>query len=332
MRKDYYQTLGVTKGADDKEIKAAYRKLARKYHPDVNPNKAEAEAKFKEISEAYTVLSDPEKRKMYDRFGSDWEAAHSGGGGYAGGPQPGGGGFDFGDAGTGFESIFQQFFQGFGGETPFGGMRQRGVPPRDVERQIDLTLEEIDSGTRRTLTFQADDACSQCNGTGQVRLANQQGPAVCPTCRGGATVPSPRRVEVKIPAGISDGKKLRVPGRGAKGANGKAGDLFVVVHEVPHPTFKRKGEDLEVEVAVPYTVAALGGEISVPTLRSKVSMRIPEGSQSGQVFRLASQGISKLSGGRGNLMARLKIMVPKKLTDRERKLLRELASLSEAAV
>ena len=311
MAKDYYQILGVPKGADEKEIKSAYRKLARKYHPDVNPNDKAAEAKFKEMSEAYEVLSDSEKRAMYDQYGSNWEQAqhfNSHGGGDSG---------HFGDYSHmggvgGFENIFEHLFSG--GRSSGTRMNMNygdieSMQPRDVEKTVEISLEEIDTGTQRVLTYQTMDA---------QRLRD-----------GVTTVPTTKKVEVKIPAGISDGKKLRVPGKGAAGQNGKAGDLYVVIKWASHPTFKPAGENLEVEVAVPYTTAALGGEIRVPTLRSAVTMKIPEGTQSGQTFRLGAQGISNLKGSRSDLMARIKITTPKKPSEREKELLRQILELDK---
>ena len=303
MAKDYYATLGVSRAASEKEIKVAFRRLARKFHPDVNPNDKSAEAKFKEISEAQEVLTDPDKRKMYDQYGENWEHAQMGGAenihfsGQAGG--------------AGFESIFEQIFanmgrgQGHGGQVHFEDAA--AGQPKDVERVIEVPLEEIDKGTKRVLTYQTMDAQR--------------------TREGIATVPTTKKVEITIPAGISDGKKLRVPGKGAAGINGKAGDLYVTVKWAKHPHFSASGEHLEAEVAVPYTLAALGGEISVPTLRSSVKMRIPEGTQSGQTFRLGGQGVSRLRGGRGDLLAKIKIVVPKRLSPRERELLTEIRDL-----
>jgi len=312
MAKDYYQTLGVSKNAEEKDIKSAYRKLARKYHPDVNPNDKAAEAKFKEISAAYEVVGDPEKRKLYDQFGPQWEQAqhmdpnmYGGAGGYG----------DFQHVnmgGGGFESIFEHLFAG--GRTSGTRMHMNmedleTLQPRDVEKVVEIPLEEIDSGTQRILTYQTMDA---------QRLRE-----------GVTTVPTTKKVEVKIPAGISDGKKLRVPGKGAAGQNGKAGDLYVVVKWAHHSTFKPAGENLEVEVPVPYTTAALGGEIRVPTLRSAVNMKIPEGTQSGQTFRLGGQGLTKLNGSRGDLMAKVKVTVPRKPSEEEKKLLRQLADFEK---
>ncbi len=316
MAKDYYQLLGVSKGADEKEVKSAYRKLARKLHPDVNPGDKSSEAKFKEVSEAYDVLGDPEKRKKYDQFGEHWEQA----GNFAGGaPGQREDHFDFGESaggGGGFETIFSQFF---GGDPRAG--RGRGAriqyedlemgQPKDIEKQIEVSLEEIDKGTKRLLTYQTMNAQRTINGI--------------------STVPNTKKVEVTIPAGIADGKKLRVPGKGAAGVNGKAGDLYLTVKWARHDKFKLIGDNLEVEVPVSFTTAALGGEITVPTLRSNLTMKIPEGTQSGQSFRLKGQGITKTGGSRGDLMARVKVTVPKHPTAEQRKLLQELAAMEESA-
>jgi len=365
--KDFYKVLGVARSADAKEIKSAYRKLARKYHPDVNPNDKTAEAKFKEVSQAYEVLSDPEKRKMYDQFGSNWEHAQNftGNVGNMGDFQ-----FRVGGQGSGgFEDIFQQIFHNMGSQGGtsgsdveyMGGPQQRGVPPRDIEKPLELSLEEIDSGTKRSFSYQTMDACKSCDCTGAVQTRNshtcpqcggsgrtkgmfgmqhtcdmcggtgQTSVEACPTCKGSGTIATTKKVEVTIPAGVTDGKKLRVPGKGVIGSNGRAGDLYVVVKEIPHSKFRRTGDNLEVDVDVPFTVAALGGEVKVPTLRGRVSMKIPEGSQSGQTFRLGGQGITRLGGKRGDLMAKLKITVPKKLSDKEKKLIQELASLEKVS-
>ncbi len=304
MAKDYYTILGVPRKADEKEIKSAYRKLARKYHPDVNPNDKSAEARFKEVSEAYEILGDPDKRALYDQYGENWEAAKNfQGGGFQGG--------DFGDfrfgGGGGFEQIFEQFF---GGRSAGGGFRVQDLDaaqPRDVTQVVELSLEEIDSGTTRTLTYQTMDA--------QATRGNI------------STVPTTKRVEVKIPAGIQDGKKLRVPGKGAAGANGKAGDLYVQVKWAKHPQFHENGDHLEVEVPVSFVTAALGGEIKVPTLRSRLAMKIPAGTQSGQTFRLSAQGISRMGGSRSDLLAKIKITVPKTLTAEQKAHLEALAAL-----
>ncbi|MBV6503485.1 MAG: Chaperone protein DnaJ [Fimbriimonadales bacterium] len=345
--KDYYAVLGVDRNADAKEIKSAYRRLARKYHPDVNPKSRAAEERFKEISEAYDVLSDEKKRKLYDRFGDNWEAASKMGDNF----QPGAGqGFriDFEGAPSGFESIFENFFGGFG---PSGG----GVSiPHDVEQTVELTLEEVDTGTQRVFTYRVEDACSTCDGRGYV--ASQKASAcpqcggsgksrgilgfaqacpacggtgtysrqACPTCHGHGSISATRRMEVKIPAGIQDGTRLRVAGGGPVAGGGRKGDLYVVVRVRPHPRFKRRGDDLETEVPVDYTVAALGGMVIVPTLHGSVDMKVPPGSQTGQVFRVGGKGLSKMGGGHGNLLVRLRITVPKNLTRKEEALLKEV--------
>lgn len=327
MAKDYYAPLGVSRTASEKEIKAAYRKLARKFHPDVNPNDKSAEAKFKEIQEAFDVVGDPDRRKLYDQYGSNWEAAEKMGGV----PGPGGEGmppdYDFTGGSGDFESIFQNLFGGGFGSTKSRRVRinfddsgfaeahgeeMRMAQPRDVEKSIDVPLEEIDKGAKRRLTYQTLDAVQSLDG----RIT---------------TVPRNKEVTVNIPTGIADGKKLRLSGMGAAGIKGRAGDLYVTVKWVKHPLFKPSGKDLEVEVEVPFTTAALGGEITVPTLRGKLKMRIPSGSQSGQRFRLAGQGISRLEGGRSDLFARVKITVPKNLSDEQKALLRKLAELEAKA-
>jgi chaperone protein DnaJ len=352
MAADYYAVLGVDRKADEKAIKSAYRKLARKHHPDVNPNDKKAEEKFKQISEAYDVLSDPTKRKLYDRFGENWEAASKMGENFgAGGGAPGGFRVDFGGAGApgGFDSVFETIFGGGG----FGGGMRQAVP-HDVEQAIALTLQEIDTGTTRVFTYRVDDACATCHGSGTIRSASS-GPCpqchgsgqvrgmlgipqvcpmcggagtlsveTCPTCKGAGTLPTTKRVDVKIPPGIKDGARLRVAGQGATGANGKRGDLYVLIHERPDPNFKRQGDDLQTTVKVDYTLAAVGGSVSVNTLHGSVDMKVPAGSQSGQVFRLGGKGISKMGGGKGNLLAELQITVPKHVSAEEKRLLQEI--------
>jgi molecular chaperone DnaJ len=312
MAKDFYAVLGVSRKADEKEIRSAYRKLARKFHPDVNPGDKSAEAKFKEISEAHEVLGNPDKRKLYDQYGDHWEHAGQFQGGMPGEEFE----FQVGGQGGGFETIFEQFFGGGGG---FGGGRGARIQfqdldaaqPRDVEKTIEVPLEEIDTGTKRVLTYQTMDAQR--------------------TREGISTVPTTKKVEVTIPAGIPDGKKLRVPGKGGAGAMGKSGDLFVTVKWSAQGQFRPVDDHLEVEVPVPFTVAALGGEIRVPTLRSVVKMKIPAGTQSGQVFRLGGQGISRLNGGRGDLMAKIKITVPKSPSEEQITLFRKLQELEAAS-
>jgi DnaJ-class molecular chaperone len=309
---DYYKILGVPRGADEKEIKSAYRKLARKYHPDVNPGDKSAENRFKEVSEANEVLSDPEKRKFYDQFGDNWEAAQNGhfnpGNPFQGNEAGDFQNINFGGMG-GFGTIFEQFFGG--GQSGFRGHDFEAGRPKDVEREIELSLEDIDKGTTRTLTYQTMDA---------QRLKGEI-----------STIPTTKKVEVKIPPGIGDGKKLRVANKGHAGVNGRAGDLFVTVRWAKHDKIKVVGEHLEIDVPVSFVTAALGGEVKVPTLRNPITVKVPAGIQSGQTLRLAGQGISKLEGGRCDLMARIKITVPKHLTDAQKNLLEQFSKLEEGA-
>ena len=309
---DYYKILGVPRGADEKEIKSAYRKLARKYHPDVNPGDKSAENRFKEVSEANEVLSDPEKRKFYDQFGDNWEAAQNGhfnpGNPFQGNEAGDFQNINFGGMG-GFGTIFEQFFGG--GQAGFRGHDFEAGRPKDVEREIELSLEDIDKGTTRTLTYQTMDA---------QRLKGEI-----------STIPTTKKVEVKIPPGIGDGKKLRVANKGHAGVNGRAGDLFVTVRWAKHDKIKVVGEHLEIDVPVSFVTAALGGEVKVPTLRNPITVKVPAGIQSGQTLRLAGQGISKLEGGRCDLMARIKITVPKHLTVAQKNLLEQFSKLEEGA-
>lgn len=316
--RDYYAILGVSKKADAKEIKAAYRKLARQYHPDLNPNNPEAEQKFKEVSEAYDVLSDADKRKKYDQFGEQWDQV----GGYTGPADAGGHGSYFEDASEGgFGSLFEQMMGGFGGRMGSVFQNLRQVPSQSLEQVVDLTLDEIDTGTKRTLTYAVNDACIKCHGSGQVMLTNRQF-ATCPNCQGSGIVTRSRRVDVSIPAGVADGKKLRVAGGGSKGSDGKTGDLYVVVHQKPHPTFKRVGDDLESDVSIDYVDAALGGETRVPTLRSSGTVTIPPGTSSGKVIRLKGQGLTRSAGsGRGDLLVRVRVTIPDQLSGAEKKAL-----------
>ncbi len=319
--KDYYATLGVTKTATEKEIKAAYRKLARKHHPDVNPGNKGAEDKFKEISEAHEVLGDTEKRKKYDQYGDQWKAYSQGGFPGATGPSgfPGGQRVDFGGGFPGdlsdlFGTLFaEQFRQGgasggqqrsrttvnFGGDA-FGASQQ--AVSRDLESELRLTLEEVFHGGAKGVSIQVP--------TGRYDLD-----------RGGRSTEL-RRVDVKVPAGVNDGQKIRLAGQGVNG-----GDVMLTIRLMPNSTFERKGDDLVVDVPVAYTTAALGGEMTVPTITGKtLTVKLPAGTQSGQQLRLTGKGMPKLKeGGHGDLYARIKITVPKVLSERERALLTELA-------
>ena len=328
--KDYYQLLGVAKNASDKDIKQAFRKLARKHHPDVNPGDLGAEQKFKEINEAHEVLSDPDKRRKYDRLGANWKqyeqyarpgAAGAGGPGGPGAPGgfPGfGGGFNVefeSGAGGGFSDFFRTFFGGgvdvddvfgqAGGSyraTRRGGQRGRGAqgfgqpppqPGRDVTAQIEVTLEEAFHGTVKRLTLDG------------------------------------QSIDLRLKKGVKDGSKVRVAGKGEPGAAGP-GDLYLDVKMRPHHIYRREGDDLYVDVPVTFAEAALGAKIEVPTMSGKVGIKVPAGSQNGRLMRLKGKGMPKLKGkGEGDLFAKLTVVVPKKLSEREQELVKELASLDE---
>ena len=348
--KDYYKTLGVERGADDKAIKTAYRKLARKYHPDVNKGNAE---RFKEISEAYTVLSDPEKRKRYDTLGPDWERyAQAGAGAAAGGRSPfegrpfGGRDVRFtqeGDAG-GFSDFFRTIFGGDlggfrrgepGGErTDFefsgfgdpggdlGGGMGRGS---DVEAAIELTLEEAFNGARKTIALELDEPCPQCGGSGNVKGRP------CPRCQGSGWTKTTRNLDVKIPAGVDTGSRVRVAAEGPGGGRGDRsdrGDLYLRMTVAPHARFERKGADLHLDLPLPVAAAALGGEVSVPTLKGQVSMKIPPETSSGKTFRLRGYGMPHLKGGgAGDEFVKVQIVIPSGLSPKEKELFEELKKL-----
>ena len=300
--RDYYEILGVPRNATEKEIRQAYRRLARKYHPDVNPGDKEAEQKFKEIQEAYEVLSDPEKRAKYDRYGHAWRQAEQG---FAG-PTPDfetpGMGFDFRTFAEEFDlgSLFDRFFGG-GGRAG----RTTWAPPirgQDIEQPVELSLEEAYHGTTRLIE-----------------------------------VPSPtgaRRIEVRIPPGVTDGTRVRVAGEGGPGfAGGPRGDLYLVVSIRPHPLFERRGDDLHVEVPITFTQAALGGEVQVPTLNGSVTLKVPAGTQSGRTFRIRGKGAPRSRGsGAGDLLATMRVAVPTRISKQERELLERLREVEASPV
>ena len=318
--KDYYAILGVSRNTTEKEIKQAYRRLARKYHPDVNPGDKTAEAKFKEINEAHEVLSDAEKRKKYDRFGDQWQNAEQfakAGQGFQSDFGKGGAytTFDFGDLGD-LGDIFSGAFQGFGTGS---GTARRTARPRSIEHPVDVTLEEAYQGTKRVIQLQAEESCTTCGGSGRV------GRARCSTCGGSGRLLKPKRLEVKIPAGVGDGSKVRIAGQGSQGYGGSKGDLYLVVRVLPHQFFERKGDDLHTEVAIPLVTAMLGGEVAVPTLKGKVALKVPPETQNGKVFRLAEQGMPHLNdSSRGDLFAKVKVLLPTRLTPQERQLFEQL--------
>jgi len=358
-KRDYYEVLGVDRNASQDEIKKAFRKLARKYHPDMNKEDPSAEEKFKEINEAYEVLSAPEKRRRYDQFGHAAE-------GPAGGPG-GAGGWDFGDFGTSFDSIFDMFFGG-----GFGGARAPRTGPErgaDLRYDLEISLEEAASGLDRDIEVVRLDTCSSCGGTGakpgtspvtcpvcggrgqttQVRTTafgrftsittcprcGGEGRVIespCQTCQGRGRVRKRKKIRVRIPAGVDSGMRVRVAGEGEAGTRGgPPGDLFVFITVRPHEIFERRGNDIFCEVPISVWQAALGDEIEVPALGGRASVQVPEGTQTGTAFRLRGKGIPDVHGGpRGDQYVRVKVVTPTRLTDREKELIRELARLRGA--
>ncbi|MDW8399423.1 MAG: molecular chaperone DnaJ [Acetobacteraceae bacterium] len=351
-KRDYYETLGVPRDASEEDLKKAYRKLAMKLHPDRNPGDATAEARFKEVNEAYDVLKDPEKRAAYDRYG---HAAFEGGAG----PGPGGG---FGFGSNPFEDIFEEMFGRFGGRGR-GGASGRGA---DLRQQVEITLEEAFSGTKRTIRVPSSVSCEACGGSGaEGGAANVQ---TCPTCHGSGkvraqqgfflierTCPScggqgriirnpckvchgagrvqrDRTLSVTIPAGVEDGTRIRLAGEGEAGLRGApAGDLYLDVGVRPHPIFHRDGANILVRVPLRMTQAALGGTVEVPTVDGgKAKVTIPAGTQSGDRFRLRGKGFSVLrSAARGDMFVEVTVETPQNLTPRQRELLQQFEAEAE---
>jgi DnaJ-class molecular chaperone len=347
--KDYYKSLGINRDATEKEIRSAYLKLARKFHPDKNPGDAKAEERFKEINEANEVLSDPDKRKMYDRFGEDWQRyrdagftgdepagrPHSAGG--TGGPTPdfgtwftgqtGGQRVDFGEASQqeGFSDFFRTLFGSRGNFTNVRPTRQRGD---DLETSITVSFEEAYKGTTRRVDVQLQEPCSTCGGVGFVRESP------CPTCDATGYVNRRRSLEVKVPAGIATGSRIRVAGQGGPGVNGGPnGDVYLRVTVADDPRFERQGDDLRTDVQVPLYTAMLGGEVVVTTPTGKVALTIPPETPSGKVFRLRGKGMPKRGSGKGHgdLLARVAVILPSNLSEREQELYKELRSLRPSA-
>jgi len=354
-KRDYYEVLGVARGAPTDEVKRAYRKLAVTFHPDKNPNDPHAEEKFKELGEAYDVLMDPDKRAAYDRFG---HAAFEQGGGFRGGfHDP----FDifrevFGGGGGIGGGIFETFF---GGMTSQGEDRQRGA---DLRYDMQVTLEEAAFGAEKEIEVRKLDVCDKCQGTGaepgsrsincpacagrgqvissrgffhvsqtcpRCRGIGQIVEKPCRTCDGEGRLERPARIKLKIPAGISDGSRLRSPRNGEAGVRGgPQGDLYVVVHIQEHKIFQRNEDNLYCEVPIGFTVATLGGEVPVPTLEGKAKVKIPAGTQSGQLFKLRGRGVVHINGReRGDLLLRVMVEVPTKLNAEQRAKLQEFAEL-----
>jgi molecular chaperone DnaJ len=346
-KRDFYEVLGLGKNASDDEIKKAYRKLAMKYHPDRNPDNKAAEEKFKEVKEAYEMLSDPQKREAYDRYGHAGVDPNMGGGGAGAG---------------GFADAFGDIFGDI-----FGGGRRGGGPQvyrgADLRYNLEITLEQAANGYETTIQVPSWDECDTCHGSGakpgtspvtcttcgghgQVRV--QQGffaiQQTCPKCHGtGKIIPEPcttcsgvgrikrkKTLEVKVPAGIDDGMRIRSSGNGEPGVNGgPPGDLYVEIHIKQHQVFQREGDDLHCEIPISFATAALGGDVEVPTLSGKASFTIPEGTQSGKTFRLRGKGVKGVrSGYAGDLFCHVVIETPVRLTERQKDLLREFEQLT----
>ncbi len=347
--KDLYGALGVPKGASADEIKKAYRKLAREYHPDRNPGDASAEERFKEIQHAYDVLSDAEKRKQYDAFGGE-----DGRRGF----QPGGDfNFDVGDLGD-----LGDIFGGIFGRGPGRAQQPRAARGADLEVQVNLSFEDSLGGIETRIPVEVETACRECGGSGakpgtspkvcpECRgrgvISESQGlfalSQPCPRCRGNGTViedPCPncrgtgrerltKRYSVKIPAGVKDGTRIRLKGKGEAGiAGGPPGDLFVVTRVAGSPIYERRGADLIVDVPVSLADAALGTKVDVPTPDGLVSLKVPAGSEHGKLMRIKGRGAPKLKGGKGDVLARLRLEVPKKLNKKQRQLYEELQRVS----
>jgi len=331
--KDYYSLLGIPKNAPDKDVKAAYRRLARKYHPDVNPGDKSAEARFKEINEAFEVLSDPDKRKNFDQYGSDLENAEA----FARARQQSqqqAGNFGRGARGSPFTTnetqdmgdlneVFESLFRGMGGGGARTGGRRSSRKGQDIEHQIELSLEDVFNGTKRVLELKSEQACPACQGMGRGKNG------VCQQCGGAGRVIKPRRLEVKIPPGVKEGSRVRVAGEGEPGAGGSSGDLYLVIKIAPHPLFKREGDDLAVDLPVSLTSAVLGSEVQVPTLKGgKLALKIPPETQNGKVFKLAGQGMPHLNDSKcGDMLAKVAVVLPTNLSLRERGLFEQLRSM-----
>ena len=362
-KRDYYEVLGVSKTATQDELKKAYRKLARKYHPDLNKDNEEAAEKFKECNEAYSVLSDDQKRAQYDQFG---HAAFENGGMGGGGGFGGAGGFG-GFGGSGMEDIFDMFFGGQGGR---GGSRAKSGPQRgaDLRFDMEITFEEAAFGIEKEIKLHRDEKCEhchgegaepgskvetcpECNGSGYVRFTQNtmfgqmvnerpcsrckgEGKIIsepCKECFGRGTVKRDKKLKVKIPAGVDNGSRLRVANEGEAGAKGGPnGDLYVYLYVKPHKFFERDGTTVWCEVPINIVQATLGADIKVPTLDGQVTMKVPEGTQPGKVMRIKGKGIPNLRGGsRGDQLVRIKVVVPTKLSDKQKDALRKFADISK---
>jgi DnaJ-class molecular chaperone len=324
--KDYYNVLGVTRAAGGEDIKKAFRKLARRYHPDVNPGDKKAEARFKEINEAYEVLSDPAKREKYDTLGPNWQEQFASG--FSDRRTTGNGGrsfFDGGPTGTGpsgFSDFFETFFGRSNATASSRTTRTRRSVGDNIEQPVDITLQEAYVGASRTFNVQSKETCPTCAGTREV------GGRVCTNCAGQGSIARNKRIQVKIPAGVDNGARIRVAGEGQPGfSGGPRGDLFLVITVKPDPLFERKGDDLHVDVEVELVKAMLGGTVPVPTPDGRqLLLTIPPETQNDRVIRLANKGMPRLrSEGSGNLFAHVKVLLPTQLTAEERALFEKLA-------
>lgn len=326
--RDYYEVLGIKRDATEDQVRQAFRKLARKYHPDVNPGDRTAEDKFKEINEAYEVLSDPEKRKKYDRLGANWKDGAE----FTPPPDWGGVRVEYGNigdifGGSGFSDFFETLFGGARASAqPGEGQRRRGSRPRsskgqDSEAEMTISLEDAHRGGKHRITIQSPKVCLSCNGSGSLNGA------ICSVCRGAGQVISPRTIDVNIAPGGREGSVIKLPRQGMPGVGaGEAGDLFVKLRIKPHPVFTVSGDDITAEVPITPSEAVLGASIEVPTIEGKAEMKVPAGSQGGQRLRLRGQGLNRRGGGRGDQYVRLKIVVPTNPSEREKELYKELAS------
>ena len=308
-KKDFYEVLGVKRNADEKELKRAFRRLARKYHPDVNPGNKEAEQKFKEMAEAYQVLSDPEKRRQYDQFGQAGQSWSQAGPGGAPGPWTTTEGYG------GFGNLNDLIEELLGGGRRGKGRKQRG---QDLQFNIDATLEDAFHGATREIAVPIPQPCPTCQGMGLTSRGD-----VCANCKGSGQTEQIKRLHVRIPAGIQSGSRIRLAGQGVAG-----GDLYLIPKIAPHRLFKRRGDDLHLDVPVTYAEAALGAEVDVPTMNGRVKVKLPAGTSSNRRLRLAGKGMPRAGGsGAGDLYAEVKIVVPKDLTQEEKDLIARLAEM-----
>jgi len=348
--KDYYQVLGVGRDADEKAIRNAFRQRAKELHPDVNRDDPRAEERFKDLNEAYEVLSDDSKRKMYDRFGDDWKRYRDAGvspddvirrgttsqtsnqdfGTWYTGSN---GTFTFEEAGDSGSGRFSDFFNLLFGNQQASPGRGRATSSRprrgeDLELATTVTLEEAAKGTRRRVTVRSPETCSLCHGSGEVRGA------MCPRCDGTGQTKTTRELEVTIPKGVRTGSRVRVSGQGGPGVSGGPnGDVYLVIKIVPHPRFEREGDDLTETIRVPLYTAILGGEVVIPTMEKDLALTIPAGTQPGRVFRLRGKGMPSLESRgntHGDLLARVEIDLPQNLSDEERRLFGQLRDLRKA--